>query len=270
MPLTLLLACGDPPADDSPAVEHPYTVVYTADGLPDCAASLSDEALCGGFVTNWGTNDWAASFLLPEWLWRTEDTTVLFAPAWEDEPQLCVEDSEEALARYTEVWTEYEDTRAAPADHPLWVDLWYSFGESSHLVRRIPRCSVYAQWASVASLYPGSTAKTIDPIWTFAEAPDRLHFVDTARMLETGRKINGMGSTDLTILYALGVTGDDTTWTFRTCRIDGKPTMDGDRYAHVISQNDYVQDVASRSVRYTATPVRTVTCDETIRFQPDW
>ena len=148
---------------------------------------------------------------------------------------------------------------------PRWFDVDYGESATSYRSYRVPRCSVFRSFANTGYLGAyDSDPKVIDPLWEVVDLPpDRRSFFDIARTLELVR-LGTDDTPDCSHLYLMGSQGTDETWTFRTCRVDGQPyyySADEGLYYHWIWQSDYVMDVATGRVTFTASQVRSVACD---------
>ena len=276
VPLTLDLACSSTGGDSEPASagDLDYSLVFNSDGLPVCERSLSDDAICAGHGTTWPASDttWAKGFFVPQAVTEYTGSVIIFAPAVQTSDFACATSEEDALAIEAE-WsanTEGACTAAQTLDD-RWYDVYLWAESNVNGLFRVPNCSHFADFTTMPHRWGRSGSWGYDPLWSVASLPpDADAFFDTARFLEFHRRENDDGGTDWTVLYAMGATGDETTWTFRSCRIDGQPVQDGVRYAHTVSQNDYVMDVATGIVTFTGTAVRTVTCDSPLLQYPDW
>jgi len=273
-----LLAChAGSSGTDSVASELPYaSVQFDDDGLPECAASISDEAFCAGWASRYYTGWVEGSPMSPDWLTRFDDPPMVWFSAGgvEDDGAWCADTDEEAFAVFSRIWpgsAEYFDS--TDSSDPRWIDLIFGQTEVSWNVFRVPRCSVFSQMYDVGRLFEAeSGARTIDPLWTYATVPaSRESFFDVARVLEVYRRVASDGFYDWSIPFAVGSHATDDLWTYRTCRIDTKADFGEDgTYDHRLLQVEYAMQPTVGTAKYTIEIVRRVNCADPIWQAPDW
>ncbi len=274
----LLLAClSDPSGTESAVGEMPYaSVAFDDEGLPECAASITDEAFCAGWASRYYTEWVEGSPMSPDWLSRFDDPPVVWfsAAEVEDGGAWCADTEADANAVFTRIWpgsAEYYDS--TDSSDTRWIDLIFGRTEVSWSVFRVPRCSVFTQMSDVGRLFEAeSGVRTIDPLWSVATVPaDRPSFFDLARVLEVYRRVASDGSYDWSIPFAVGSHATEDLWTYRTCRIDTKADFGEDgTYDHRLLQVEYSMQPTVGTAKYTIEVVRRVNCEAPIWQAPDW
>lgn len=275
--LALLAACSGTPgagtgADSSNAADR-VSVSFESGGLPDCVNSVSNEAFCAG----WGIpSDGSAHDNAPEWLWPYGPKWIYFAQEEQGEGEfLCADTSSVATAIFDEsTGYDLDAVESVQELDPRWFDILFARTDLSYLVFRVPRCSVFRSFANVRGLGASEDQpNVVDALWQVMDLPpDRASFFDIARTLELVRLGTPDGG-DYSSLYLMGSQARDETWTFRTCRVNGEPyywSLGEGLYYHGVWQSDYVMDIATGRVTFTATQVRTVACDHYLSVPPQY
>lgn len=273
--LVLAAACAvGVPSSDSTAATIEDAIRFDPTGLPDCVHSITDASFCDGWNERTQRNRVAGGNYVPDWLWNARDPAAMWMSTTFQEPGqfLCADDAAAATAMLQEVSPQDPDhVSGVDESDPRWLDVHFSVTETAFSVFRVPRCAMFTTVANVGALWPGWEApRIIDPIWQLAALPaDRLQFFDMARMIDVYRYVESDAFYDTSQLWAIGSAADDTTWTLRTCRLDGVSNyVAEDNYRTAVWQTDYTMDVASGRATLTATDVRGVTCDHWLGADP--
>ncbi|MDO9280310.1 MAG: hypothetical protein Q7U06_00240 [Pseudomonadota bacterium] len=257
--LALLAACSPPgQAPDSegvPAVGVP--VYYESGGLPMCAESLPDAALCAG----WGRNSSAwfgDSAETHPYLWEQGYVPVLVTLSWwerETGERICADEPAEAAAHVT-TRLSIDVLRVDEAD-ARWFDVY--FNEQG--AYRVFRCAAFTSVGDLSDLLPD---REIPTLWQTATAPAvPAEFFDLAKEIETHRMYLSEATVDRSRILLLGTSGDDTTLRLRSCRLraDWDETVNGEgSYEHELWESEYTMDIASGNVGFVSSHVRTVAC----------
>lgn len=278
--LPLLLACARAGEADPASAAIRADIALDASGLPDCAGSVDDDALCDGFGTeNPGTEPPDGTYV-PEWMWDPvyprglwfaaqlrSDVVEARCAGSAEEANSIFEDEVDGDADYFEGDVDARDAR--------WFDVVFDRTAVAFKIFRVPRCDAFVRFAVVGNLLPGTPAAPhrIDPIWQVATLPpDRVEFFELARTIEVFREGSGsIGQSDWSGAFAVGSVVETSHWTMRTCRIDGRGVWaEGGGVRLGVWQSDYVMDVATGSASFTGSVVRELTCPDPLTQMPEW
>lgn len=273
--LFLLGACTGGPVGDSTA-DAPAAASLVYDGpLPDCALGFPAQVLCarGGTVPGHAATTAQVNHV-PDWFWRREEPgVVLFASTDTNTP--CADDTETATSLLlAERPADAAFVTGTDERDPRWIDL-LMYGEGASAIRyRVPRCTIFAEFARLDRLR-FADGEDLDPAWTLVSPPgdtDAAREValydafDLARIIESHRPTIAQAGTDQTLLYAVGTSVDGNSAQYRTCRVDGIGYISAGGWAHAVLQVEYNVDLAAGSVSLAQTPVGVAVCDEPLAY----